>query len=95
MNVKHFYVILFRAVLYSCTTYRDEVHSIASEAGIPLIQVAYSKGNRSVCMEVSIVEEDPEREDRCTVFQAASLSNPVFAYIVMRMADSREIFTKT
>lgn len=38
------------------------------------------------CFETSAYPETPARKDAGTVFQAASLNKPVFAYIVLKMA---------
>jgi len=68
-----FFVLVFQAES------KEGIKEIAREAGIPLIQVAYSNGRKVVLYEDS------------AVFQAASLSKPVFAYIVMKMAHRGEI----
>ncbi len=72
-------------------TFRDETYRIAAEAGIPLLQVACREGDSLTVFEVSTVPEICPRADCSTVFQAASLSKPVMAYIIMKMADRGEI----
>ncbi|OQC40061.1 MAG: putative penicillin-binding protein PbpX [Bacteroidetes bacterium ADurb.Bin037] len=92
MRIGQFFIIIFITGLYACRPdYQDQLYQIAHDAGIPLIQVAYAEGNRTVFYEISTVKELESGEDYSAVFQAASLSKPVLAYIVMRMAERGEI----
>lgn len=78
--IKYISLSLTALFLFVCRAESQEsIKEIAAEAGIPLIQVAYSNGRKVVLYEDS------------AVFQAASLSKPVFAYIVMKMAHRGEI----
>ena len=92
MKIRQLFCIILIAGLCSCRPdCHDQLCQIAREAGIPLIQVAYAEGDSTVLYEISTVKGLQGREDYSTVFQAASLSKPVFAYIVMRMAERGEI----
>ncbi len=78
-------------LFFSRAESQERIKEIAREAGIPLIQVAYTNGNRGICYEISSSDTTEARADCSTVFQAASLSKPVFAYIVMKMVRRGEI----
>ncbi len=71
--------------------YKNRCKEIAAEAKIPLIQVAYKSGKRMISFEASQSESIKESSDCSSVFQAASLSKPILAYIVLKMADKGEI----
>ena len=68
-----------------------ETTRIASEAKIPLIQLEFGNGNHTISFESSQNDTIIASTDENTVFQAASLSKPIFAYIVLRMYDRGEI----
>jgi CubicO group peptidase (beta-lactamase class C family) len=70
---------------------KERIKDIASQAGIPLIQIAYSEGKDLYQYEISTIDSIKSRDDFSTVFQAASLSKPLFAYIVMKMVSLGEI----
>jgi len=73
------------------TLLKAQVHEIAAKAGIPLIQVAYWDGKELISFESSQSDSLKESADCSSVFQAASLSKPVLAYIVLKMADEGRI----
>lgn len=88
------YLTLFAAfsILISSGIYSQErVKEIVKEAGIPLIQIAFSEGRQIKNYEISTVDSITSRDDCSSVFQAASLSKPIFAYIVIKMAKNGEI----
>ena len=70
---------------------KERIKDIISQARIPLIQIAYTNGKQILNYEISSNDSIKSRTDYSTVFQAASLSKPVFAYIVMKMVQKGEI----
>jgi len=70
---------------------RTETARIASEAQIPLIQLEFGDGKRIISFESAQNDTIVASADEKTIFQAASLSKPVFAYIILRMYDRGEI----
>lgn len=90
--LKYLFFAISPLFLFSETAFSSEkIREIASRSSIPLIQVAYSEGKRVSLYEVATADGVMEREDCSTVFQAASLSKPLFAYIVVKMAERGEI----
>ena len=73
--------------------YRNELARMIDEAGIPLIHLQYDSPDRHIEEMVAnpAFYPDPSVIDPDAVFQAASLSKVVFAYIVMKMAERGEI----
>lgn len=71
----------------------DSVAKIISAHDIPLIQVAGKIDGKAFFSQVSNAEFYPTKTELpdTAIFQAASLSKVVFAYIVMRLADRGEI----
>jgi len=75
--------------------YKEKCKEIATKAKIPLIQVAYRSGKTKISFESAQYNFIKESSDLSTIFQGASLSKPVFAYLVLRMADRGEISLDT
>jgi hypothetical protein len=71
--------------------YKKQCKEIAAQAKIPLIQVAFKSGKKMISFESSQSDSIKESSDCSSVFQAASLSKPILAYIVLKMADKGEI----
>ena len=72
----------------------DSLPGLVSEHGIPVLQYCYfsPQGDRhGVVTCCDTVFEIAQSIDEQSIFQAASLSKPLFAYIVMRMVDRGEI----
>ncbi|MBR4805196.1 MAG: serine hydrolase, partial [Bacteroidales bacterium] len=76
--------------------FEDSLISIITEANIPMIQAMYTAPADTVYCQVGITpwaEDSVRRADyeHQAIFQAASLSKVVFAYIVLKMYDLGEI----
>ncbi|MDR0661571.1 MAG: beta-lactamase family protein [Prevotellaceae bacterium] len=69
----------------------ETIKKLAADANIPHIQLEFGDGENVISFESSQVDSIPALEDGTTIFQTASLSKPIFGYIVMRMVDKGEI----
>lgn len=65
----------------------NSVAELARERKIPLMQVAYRSPDRYFAFEHSTLDEITPDASTQTIFQAASISKALFAYIVMRLVD--------
>lgn len=87
-----FALLLIITVTFSCapTTTNDikpTTAEIADSAKIPLIQVAFRNKKEFISFELSQSDTIVASIDENSVFQAASLSKPIFSYIVFLLAD--------
>jgi CubicO group peptidase (beta-lactamase class C family) len=73
--------------------YKTETHidSIIGTASIPMIQLAYTHNNKTQLFEATHDQFAPPAAPGQSVFQAASLSKTIFAYIVLKMAEKGQI----
>ena len=73
--------------------YKAELSQMIREAGIPIIQIEYNAPGKHIGEMVvnSAFYPDSTSISPNSVFQAASLSKVVFAYIVMKMVGNGEI----
>ena len=71
--------------------FKDEVIKTASDAKIPLIQLEFGHGKNIISFESAQNDTIIASKEQNTIFQAASLSKPIFAYIVLKMYDRGEI----
>ena len=72
----------------------DTLQTLVEECGIPVFQYAYFSpqgGLHGLVCAQDTVFDLPMPIGEGSIFQAASLSKPLFAYIVMRMVDRGEI----
>ena len=79
--------------------YRDEIAKIISDAQVPLIQLEYISPEERISLQVEnpafydslkIASAEPATPQPA-IFQAASLSKVVFAYIVMKLYEEGQI----
>ena len=94
--------IAFAAVLVGCAPkadpYKEELQKIIVKAEVPLIQLESNFNGERLSYQIenpnfydSVKIAAGEATPKPAVFQAASLSKVVFAYIVMKMYDRGEI----
>ncbi len=94
--------LAFAGVVVSCApkvdTYKKEIENIIVEAQVPLIQLESNFNGKQLSYQIenpnfydSVKIAAGEATPKPAVFQAASLSKVVFAYIVMKMYDRGEI----
>lgn len=105
MHKIYLFLLLFLPLLCSCgdnsqiinpKAFAEKiliVDSLSTNFGINSCQLAYFKGETKLSF---IAKEQPDSTseivaDENSIYQAASLSKPLFAYIVMKMVDNREI----
>ncbi|WP_336515034.1 serine hydrolase domain-containing protein [Pollutibacter soli] len=97
MRFLFFVIAVFSFSSCYSQTLKDEISSILSKYKIPGISLAYIQ-NGKVSQELSLGKANKEKGQNVTtntVFSAASLSKPVFAYAVMQMADKGQIHLDT
>ncbi len=98
--------LLFVATLFAhCSNpdkiqfYKGKIASIISESGVPLIQLEYVSPEETISIQVEnpafydslkIAAGEPATPQPA-IFQAASLSKVVFAYIVMKLYENGEM----
>ena len=70
---------------------RHKIEKIVKNVKIPMFQAAFFNGNQTQLFEFVNEGYKAPAPKHQTVFQAASLSKPVFAYIVMKMAGNGQI----
>lgn len=82
------------ALLLSCNTeiknreyYKTHTKEIIDSAKIPAIQIAYTSPKQNINFGVGEFECEPNEG----IFQGASLSKPILAYIVLKMYNNNQI----
>ena len=71
--------------------YKSEIEKIASSFEIPVIQLYFKNSEGCYHFENTLDGYHNANREGESVFQAASLSKPLFAYIVLKMAERGEI----
>jgi CubicO group peptidase (beta-lactamase class C family) len=71
----------------------SEIPGLMQQAGVPGMSIALVRGGKTVSLHEFGVKDkktgDPVKAD--TVFEAASLSKPVFAYGVLKLVEERKL----
>jgi CubicO group peptidase (beta-lactamase class C family) len=86
--MKPILILLPLLLLTSCQNPTDK---LTQKFAIPMIQWNYTSPERTISSESISKDFNPPAQTGKSVFQAASLSKPVFAWIVLKMATENQL----
>src|SRR4051812_33145603 len=86
------FLILFAACTSTSATLDQRAPQLMASANVPGMQVAIVDGRNVTARAYGVANVNTgEKVTRETVFEAASISKPVFAYALMKMAAAGQI----